>query len=204
VGGENRGDPSTLWGWLNYVQLGGFITSCYFLDRYIKHDSTYGNVAMAQMAVNAIAIYFMISLCIIGAIFAVLILVGCCICCCAPYVIVGRQLLYGNESNTTTTTTATAAWTAEQGTEQQRHPPRPLTRQNTVRFGHNILNRAASFVLPMHNPTEEICSICTEAFTATDQWKVLGCRHLFHPTCIDPWLAAHNTCPNCRAVVNQV
>lgn len=28
--------------------------------------------------------------------------------------------------------------------------------------------------------------------------KVLPCRHCYHPPCLAPWLAAHNSCPLCR------
>ena len=29
----------------------------------------------------------------------------------------------------------------------------------------------------------------------------LPCRHCFHPACVLPWLARHDTCPSCRATV---
>lgn len=47
------------------------------------------------------------------------------------------------------------------------------------------------------------CSICTEAFSAGDDVRVLPCQHKFHPACIDPWLLnVSGTCPLCRHDLN--
>lgn len=52
---------------------------------------------------------------------------------------------------------------------------------------------------------EEKCSICIEDFKTGDTATHLPCEHRFHPGCIEPWLATHDTCPLCRAtVVNPV
>ncbi|KAJ1397771.1 Zinc finger, RING-type [Sesbania bispinosa] len=43
------------------------------------------------------------------------------------------------------------------------------------------------------------CVICLEEFREGDMVKVIPyCTHVFHPECIDTWLAAHVTCPICR------
>lgn len=43
------------------------------------------------------------------------------------------------------------------------------------------------------------CAICLEEFRECDTVKVIPyCGHVFHPECIDTWLAAHVTCPICR------
>ncbi|EQC32701.1 hypothetical protein SDRG_09674 [Saprolegnia diclina VS20] len=40
------------------------------------------------------------------------------------------------------------------------------------------------------------CAICLETLLTSPQ--TLPCHHGFHPKCIGPWLAQHNTCPLCR------
>ncbi len=46
------------------------------------------------------------------------------------------------------------------------------------------------------------CSICTSEYESEDDIRRLNsCRHEFHETCIDTWLAAHNNCPVCRTEV---
>lgn len=44
------------------------------------------------------------------------------------------------------------------------------------------------------------CAVCLAAFEDHDDLRVLpACCHVFHPHCIDPWLAGAVTCPLCRA-----
>ncbi|KAF8728882.1 hypothetical protein HU200_018177 [Digitaria exilis] len=45
------------------------------------------------------------------------------------------------------------------------------------------------------------CAVCLSEFDgAGDKLRLLpGCCHVFHAACIDVWLAAHVTCPVCRA-----
>ena len=44
------------------------------------------------------------------------------------------------------------------------------------------------------------CAVCLAAFEDRDDLRVLpACCHVFHPDCIDPWLAGAVTCPLCRA-----
>nr|XP_010907478.1 putative RING-H2 finger protein ATL71 [Elaeis guineensis] len=43
------------------------------------------------------------------------------------------------------------------------------------------------------------CSICLADYKDTDVLRVLpDCGHLFHLSCVDPWLRSHPTCPLCR------
>ncbi|KAK7380287.1 hypothetical protein VNO78_32795 [Psophocarpus tetragonolobus] len=44
------------------------------------------------------------------------------------------------------------------------------------------------------------CAVCLSDFTLKDSLRLLPkCNHVFHPQCIDSWLASHVTCPVCRA-----
>ena len=42
------------------------------------------------------------------------------------------------------------------------------------------------------------CSVCLEDFQLDEQCRKLPCAHIFHETCILPWLELHGTCPICR------
>eukprot|EP01097_Dermamoeba_algensis_P003692 TRINITY_DN2531_c0_g1_i4.p1 TRINITY_DN2531_c0_g1~~TRINITY_DN2531_c0_g1_i4.p1 ORF type:complete len:537 (-),score=76.42 TRINITY_DN2531_c0_g1_i4:235-1845(-) len=45
----------------------------------------------------------------------------------------------------------------------------------------------------------DICSICIEEFSQGNPVKRLPrCTHVFHPACIDRWLAINKICPTCR------
>lgn len=43
-----------------------------------------------------------------------------------------------------------------------------------------------------------VCAICKDAFTVGTAVNQLPCFHLYHSSCILPWLSARNTCPLCR------
>jgi hypothetical protein len=50
--------------------------------------------------------------------------------------------------------------------------------------------------------SSSICSICTLEYESQQQVRSLNCcNHCFHVSCIDRWLADHNTCPLCRGNV---
>lgn len=66
---------------------------------------------------------------------------------------------------------------------------------------------AASFVdsLPLtviseeHQKSEGLaCAICKDLLTIGTEVNRLPCLHLYHPSCILPWLSARNSCPLCR------
>ncbi|KAL3278806.1 hypothetical protein HHI36_016329 [Cryptolaemus montrouzieri] len=42
------------------------------------------------------------------------------------------------------------------------------------------------------------CTICLKEYCKGDTAKQLPCKHLFHNTCILPWLTKTNSCPLCR------
>ncbi|PXF46163.1 hypothetical protein BWQ96_04040 [Gracilariopsis chorda] len=46
---------------------------------------------------------------------------------------------------------------------------------------------------------EPICAVCLEEFEPGQQVRQLACSHLYHRTCIDPWLqSSSNSCPLCK------
>jgi len=49
----------------------------------------------------------------------------------------------------------------------------------------------------------EACSICQDDFAEGDDWIQMPCKHFFHTDCLMPWLKEHNSCPTCRAVVDE-
>ena len=53
--------------------------------------------------------------------------------------------------------------------------------------------------LPENNNTStNTCSVCLVDFQKEEQVSQLNCSHLFHSTCIRPWLLRTKSCPNCR------
>ncbi|KAK2659825.1 hypothetical protein Ddye_006358 [Dipteronia dyeriana] len=44
------------------------------------------------------------------------------------------------------------------------------------------------------------CAVCLNEFEDDETLRLVPkCSHVFHPDCIDVWLASHTTCPVCRA-----
>ncbi|KAI3759970.1 hypothetical protein L1987_50357 [Smallanthus sonchifolius] len=43
-----------------------------------------------------------------------------------------------------------------------------------------------------------VCAICKDSLSAGTVVNQLPCSHVYHPSCIKPWLSSHNTCPLCR------
>lgn len=53
------------------------------------------------------------------------------------------------------------------------------------------------------NQTE--CVICLTAFEEEESVRKLhSCKHIFHTSCIDQWLASHSGCPLCRTQIDKV
>lgn len=45
---------------------------------------------------------------------------------------------------------------------------------------------------------EEVCSICLDPTSSSDQRRRLPCGHEFHSSCLDEWLERKAFCPVCR------
>lgn len=61
-------------------------------------------------------------------------------------------------------------------------------------------NQHAEIPLPIqHAEREDMCSVCITNIEVGEDCIITHCDHMFHPGCINPWLARHHNCPNCRA-----
>jgi hypothetical protein len=51
--------------------------------------------------------------------------------------------------------------------------------------------------------TSTDCAICLDQLQRGETVTTLPCKHLFHEACVTLWLRQHNTCPICRAPLEQ-
>ncbi|EGT47833.1 hypothetical protein CAEBREN_19991 [Caenorhabditis brenneri] len=42
------------------------------------------------------------------------------------------------------------------------------------------------------------CAVCLDPYQLQDVIRLLPCKHIYHKSCIDPWLLEHRTCPMCK------
>lgn len=48
---------------------------------------------------------------------------------------------------------------------------------------------------------QDTCAICLDGYETDNRVRVLGCDHVFHAGCIDPWLRrGRPTCPLCQTI----
>jgi len=46
------------------------------------------------------------------------------------------------------------------------------------------------------------CVICLDTFTSSSICRILPCKHIFHPACVDPWLVKKSgRCPYCQVLI---
>ncbi len=81
-----------------------------------------------------------------------------------------------------------------------------LSIYRAVRMNHNAIRRMRTGIVPSNIAEDEhpSCSICLENYVPGEESRTLNCKHMFHKTCIDGWLANHDTCPLCRVDVSAV
>ncbi|NXI39752.1 RN128 ligase, partial [Galbula dea] len=53
-------------------------------------------------------------------------------------------------------------------------------------------------------PDGDACVVCIEQYKPNEVVRILTCNHLFHKSCIDPWLLEHRTCPMCKCDILKV
>lgn len=51
---------------------------------------------------------------------------------------------------------------------------------------------------------EDKCTICITEFNDGEELRILPCKHIFHPQCVDTWLVQNSHCPVCKLDVNTV
>lgn len=62
------------------------------------------------------------------------------------------------------------------------------------------LMRIPTRCLKVGDPELDVdCAVCIDPYQAGDVVRTLPCRHVYHKSCIDPWLLEHRTCPMCKA-----
>jgi len=50
---------------------------------------------------------------------------------------------------------------------------------------------------------QDTCLVCQSDYKHKDSLRKLGCSHMFHRECIDPWLMKHDFCPICRKAIDE-
>eukprot|EP00250_Pteridium_aquilinum_P004531 c14733_g1_i1 orf=277-1638(-) len=80
-----------------------------------------------------------------------------------------------------------------------------LAENDPNRYGTPPASMSAIEALPTVSISQEHlrtdaaqCAVCKDEFELCLQVRQMPCRHLYHPDCILPWLAQHNSCPVCR------
>lgn len=53
------------------------------------------------------------------------------------------------------------------------------------------------------DPDFDLCAVCVESYKVFETIRVLPCRHIFHKSCIDPWLIERRNCPICKIDILQ-
>ncbi|KAJ1917373.1 hypothetical protein H4219_003240 [Mycoemilia scoparia] len=126
-------------------------------------------------------------------------------------------------SNTTATTNTAQLFTIPESTnipsrptQQQRpsapppvttvtsfsQPVSPTTPISLIQNSHPNYSQSTLSITSKRTTTLSCCSICIEPFSISQQVRILPCNHVFHKSCIDPWLTnpgrASPVCPLCK------
>ncbi|CAH8389835.1 unnamed protein product [Eruca vesicaria subsp. sativa] len=67
-----------------------------------------------------------------------------------------------------------------------------------------VIASLPTFVVGVNRDEESAteCAVCLALLEEKDMARMLpNCKHIFHVTCVDTWLATHSTCPICRSEV---
>lgn len=192
--------------YLQYVSLG---LGMYYIVLFTPINGStcdiYSDTKHACISLQILTVFSWISWAAIG-----LLLLFCC--CCCPCICMA--LLSGDLSNAiresdfeSQTTYATTTLPNTQPTPiTDRSPSRMLERASSIRALNNnsYFSALREKVLPvvLEAPKDTSCPICISDAVEGDEWKVLPCKHYYHPTCIDLWInEGKNTCPICRSEI---
>lgn len=78
----------------------------------------------------------------------------------------------------------------------------PLSQTQEVTRSHGLFLRRGLSIPANNKHLEDGCSICLSDYdTIMPPVSIAPCGHVFHRECILPWVARHNTCPMCRALL---
>ncbi|KAG2420899.1 hypothetical protein HFD88_000513 [Aspergillus terreus] len=59
-------------------------------------------------------------------------------------------------------------------------------------------------VSPDPEDSHSLCAICMDGFEEGDMIRPLTCGHIFHPSCVDPWLTKRQACcPLCKKTFSR-
>nr|GMC92029.1 E3 ubiquitin-protein ligase Praja-2 [Ipomoea batatas] len=64
----------------------------------------------------------------------------------------------------------------------------------------SVVNSLPCVVIKDHEQLDDnlACAICKDSLSVGSVVNQLPCSHVYHPSCILPWLSSRNTCPLCR------
>ena len=77
----------------------------------------------------------------------------------------------------------------------QQHPSNQGSNQTNINQEYQPL--ASIMTVESMDEIQE-CSICISAIQVNDTIIELGCKHIFHHKCLQPWIEEHRSCPLCR------
>lgn len=60
-----------------------------------------------------------------------------------------------------------------------------------------------SAAAPSSDCRGDSCPVCQDDIVDGDEYIQMPCKHSYHKDCLLPWLKEHNTCPSCRAAVEE-
>ena len=81
--------------------------------------------------------------------------------------------------------------------------PRVFYEDVVVHASEEIINQTTTQTTLIVD-AEENCSVCQDQMKKDDSVRALRCTHIFHTSCIDPWLLNRSVlCPTCRHDIRE-